>query len=127
MILYIVLGIIGLPVFSGFNGGLSHLLSATGGYILGFIPLSLIYYLFEKISGKCFRAQIIGLVTGLTACYITGALWFNFMYLKAYSFSAFLLSLSASVLPFVIPDIVKIAVALLLSKKLKHFNVLNDI
>ena len=52
VICYILLGAFGLPVFSGFNGGVSALFGATGGYIMGFIIASLLFWLLERLLGK---------------------------------------------------------------------------
>ena len=49
---YICLGLVGLPVFSGFQGGVSALLGAGGGYIIGFLCLALVYWFFEKSFSK---------------------------------------------------------------------------
>ena len=118
VILYIFLGIIGLPVFSGFSGGLGHLLGATGGYVLGFILTSLSYYIVTKCFGNSTKAKAVGLSLGLLACYATGTLWYVAIYLGEISIEAFLSALTICVVPFIIPDIIKIAVALLIGNKL---------
>ncbi len=118
VILYIFLGIVGLPVFSGFSGGLGHLLGATGGYILGFILTALIYYMVTKCFGNSTKIKAVGLSLGLIACYATGTLWYTAIYLGEISLRGISSTLAICVVPFIIPDIIKITVALLIGNKL---------
>ena len=70
VLLYILLGAVGVPVFSGFRGGIGVLLSNTGGYIIGFIPLAFIYWLIVTLLGQKTPARIIAMVLGLLSCYV---------------------------------------------------------
>lgn len=117
IVLYIILGAIGLPVFSGFSGGIGHLLGATGGYILGFILTALVYFIVTRLLVNSNRAKAVGLFAGLLACYAFGTFWYTSVYLKESTVQTFVSSLSICVLPFVIPDSIKIWVALLIEKK----------
>lgn len=117
IVLYIILGAIGLPVFSGFSGGIGHLLGATGGYILGFILTALVYFIITRLSLNSSWTKAVGLLTGLFACYAFGTFWYTSVYLKELTAQTFVSSLSICVLPFVIPDLIKIWVALLIDKK----------
>ena len=112
--LYLILGAIGLPVFSGFSGGTGHLLGATGGYRLGFLITGIIYIIFEKI-GKSVKISVISLILGLLACYAFGTLWFS-IYKEDMSF---LPALSVCVVPFIVPDLVKLALAVMIAGKIK--------
>ncbi len=112
--LYLILGAVGLPVFSGFSGGIGHILGATGGYMLGFLITGFIYILFEKI-GKSTKLAVFSLILGLLACYAFGTLWFS-IYKDGMSF---LPALSVCVLPFIVPDLVKLALAVILTRRLK--------
>ncbi len=116
--LYILLGVSGVPVFSGFSAGLGHLLGATGGYIIGFIFLSLCYLIITNVFGNKTFIKAIGLFSGLFICYIFGTLWYMLVYLKTVDSSAFISTLSICVLPFIIPDFIKVALALLIDKKI---------
>ena len=118
VILYIFLGIIGLPVFNGFSGGIGHLLGPTGGYIIGFIPLALFYLIADNKPAPSDKRKAIGLAGGLLLCYLTGSLWYTAVYMKSLTFSGFLSSLSVCALPFIIPDALKILCAVAISKKL---------
>ena len=118
IILYIFLGIIGLPVFSHFSGGIGHLLGATGGYIIGFIPLALTYWVITyKVKSTTVR-KAIGLFSGLILCYLLGTLWYTYKYVGNFTTESFISSLSVCVLPFLIPDTIKLSCALLIDKKL---------
>ena len=117
-ILYIVLGIVGVPVFSGFSAGLGHILGATGGYITGFIFLSLCYLLVTKLLGNTTKFKALGLISGLFICYLFGTLWYMAVYLKTWNTESFLSTISVCVLPFIIPDSIKITLALLIDRKL---------
>lgn len=112
---YILLGAVGLPVFHSFTGGAGVLLSSTGGYIFGFLISGIIYLLLTHIHNSK-KVVIIYAFIGLLVCYITGALWFSFTSATDKSFFAVL---SACILPFIIPDTVKILLAYFLSERLK--------
>ena len=105
-ILYLLLGICGLPVFSGFSGGIGKLAGPTGGYLAGFIFLILIAGFFMKIFPKKKTLTILGMVLGMAATYIFGTLW-----LAAQMELSFTAALSVGVLPYLLGDAVKIAAA----------------
>ena len=73
--LYILLGAFGLPVFSGFQGGIGVLLGPTGGYIIGFLLSALLFLLLEKRI-----SDLVLLILGLLVCYLFGTLWFVYVY-----------------------------------------------
>lgn len=103
---YILLGAVGLPVFSGFSGGPGVLFGPTGGFIFGFILIPVIYGLLSRFfSGK---SRWLYMLAGLLACYAAGAAWYT-VYTGADSFVSVL---TVTVLPFILPDILKLFVAL---------------
>ncbi len=116
--LYVAIGIVGVPVFSGFGAGVGHIAGATGGFILGFILSGLCYWLITKLFGNRLVTKATGLIVGLLVCYVFGTLWYTFFYLKAFSPDDFLTTIKVCVLPFIIPDAIKIALALIIDKKL---------
>jgi len=116
LLVYIILGSIGAPVFSGFQSGLSTLLGPTGGYIMGFLLMALIYTFF---SSKNIRFQILGLLAGLLVCYLFGTIWFVMIYARTQSGIGFLTAFSWCVLPFIIPDLTKLALAVALATRLR--------
>ena len=118
IILYILLGIIGLPVFSHFSGGIGHLFGVSGGYIIGFIPLALIYWAITYKFKNTTISKTIGLFSGLIVCYLLGTLWYTYKYVGNITIESFLSSLSVCVLPFLIPDMIKLSCSLLIEKKL---------
>lgn len=115
--LYILLGAIGVPVFAGFSGGLGVLTGNTGGYIVGFLFSALVMWGMEKIFGKSQLVLAISMVLGLLACYTVGTLWFMAVYAQGTGSVALMTVLGWCVIPFIIPDIVKIVAALFISKR----------
>ena len=118
--LYIFIGLVGVPVFSGFGAGIGHLTGATGGFILGFIICGFCYWIITKILGNKTVIKAVGLVSGLLLCYIFGTLWYTAFYLKAFNPNDFLTTLKICVLPFIIPDLIKLGVAIIIDKKLSQ-------
>ena len=116
--IYLLLGAVGLPVFSGFRGGLGALLGVTGGYLVGFLATGLIYWLITAVSPK---RRLMGLLAGLAGCYLFGTLWFRFGYLQGASPMGMLAIIAKCVLPYLIPDLCKLALAWYLAQKLKRF------
>ncbi len=118
VIVYILLGAIGVPVFAGFTGGIGILFGNTGGYIIGFIFSALIMWLFEKLFNGQLWALIVSMILGLLACYAIGSVWFMFVYAKAAGPVGIGTVLGWCVFPFIIPDVVKIVLALVVGKRL---------
>lgn len=121
-VIYILLGLVGVPVFAGFSSGPAALLSPSGGYIIGFIFTALIVGIVsDKAKGKMLPL-IISMVIGILVCYVFGTAWFAVVYAKQNETAATLKTiLSWCVIPFLIPDAVKIAVASILTNRLKKF------
>lgn len=119
VILYILMGALGLPVFSGFTGGLDRLLGVTGGYIVGFFFTALIYWLVISLLGRGTWSLALGMVLGLIVCYAFGTAWFVLVYTRSASPIGFGAALAKCVLPFIVPDLVKIGLALTVTKVLE--------
>ena len=110
--LYILLGLVGLPVFSGFRGGPGHLLGLTGGYIIGFLFTGLGYLLMEsKLRGLGFLPRIVLLALDLLPCYLVGTLWFTAVSRLHGSEIGFFSALGLCVVPYILPDRVKVVLA----------------
>lgn len=120
IIVFILLGAIGLPVFAGFKGGAAALAGTTGGYIIGFIFLALVMWLLEKPAKKSFIILVISMIIGLAVCYAFGTAWFIFLYTRANGPVALGTVLGWCVIPFIIPDLGKIALASVLTIRLKN-------
>ena len=110
--LYIALGAVGLPVFSGFGSGLGTLSGPTGGYIAGFLATALIYRLLFPNRRKA-AAEAAVCIAGLAACYALGTAWFS-VRTRTPAPQALLLCVA----PYVIPDLVKLSAATLVSGRL---------
>ena len=118
--LYILLGALGVPVFSGFNGGMGALMGPTGGYIVGFLLICLIFGLLcGKGAGLWLKA--LALLLGLAVCYAFGTLWFVKVYVDTKGPISTLSALSMCVFPFIVPDLAKLALALWAGKRLEKY------
>ena len=120
---YLCIGLIGVPVFSGYGAGLAKLAGPTGGYLVGYLLLALIGGLFiEKSNGNPVVSGI-GLVLGDAACYVLGTAWFVFQMQCELGYA-----LSVCVYPFIALDLAKIVVSCvvgaLLRKRLVQAGVL---
>ena len=167
---YVLMGAIGLPVFSGFTGGVGVLLGKTGGYILGFIFTGIIFLLLtmnhkgrpasaksiasaasvtsaspaSAASGKntasaaaapsassassgkstfsrngAFLIELLALVLGLLVCYAFGTGWFIYIYMRDTGSVGLMTVLSWCVFPFIVPDLVKMSLAVIVARRLR--------
>ena len=112
--LYLLLGMVGLPVFSGYAGGLGKLAGPTGGYLIGFIAMALIGGIVMEVSHRKLIPTLIGWFIGTAVDYLLGTLWF--MFVTKMNLSA---SIMMCVVPFIPGDLIKIVLAYCLSKKIK--------
>lgn len=117
---YLLLGLIGVPVFSNFNAGPGALFGATGGYMIGWIFSGLVMWLLEKMLGNKIWVQTVSMIVGLVVCYIMGTAWFMFVYAHNTGPVGLWTALGWCVFPFIIPDMVKLGLALWLSQRLKE-------
>lgn len=115
---YILIGLVGVPVFSNFGAGLGVLFGITGGYIVGFIFTALIVGGGLKLFGKKLWVYMASMILGVAVCYAFGTAWFMIYSANADSPVTLAGALSACVIPFIIPDLVKIALAVLLCSRL---------
>lgn len=119
--IYIVLGVIGVPVFAGFKGGIAAILGPTGGYIVGFLFTALI----TGVVADKFKCKLVptllAMIGGILACYVFGTAWFAFVYTKQGTPESLATILGWCVFPFIIPDLVKAVVASVLANRLKKF------
>ena len=114
-LMYLLIGFVGVPVFSGFSGGPMKLLGPTGGYFLGYLLLTLIagWFVdkFPKKRGMC----LLGYFLGTLACYIVGTIW-----LKIQMKMDFLSALMVGVVPFLAGDVIKMLMALWIGNKIRR-------
>lgn len=112
VLVYILLGVVGLPVFAGFK----TLNPVTFGYVVGFLPLGLCTAGVEKLCPRARIAKPLGMLLGLLLCYAIGTVWFYFARGRG---STFWDVLGWCVFPFIVPDVIKLGLGWLLSEKLK--------
>ena len=113
IIIYILLGAVGLPVFSNFIGGFGILLSPTGGFIIGFIFTALTIGIITSFKNSIL-INTLAMLLGLLLCYLFGTLWYCI-----YANVDFITAVLVCVVPFLIGDAIKIIVASILVTKLK--------
>lgn len=112
-IIYLLLGAVGVPVFSSFRGGLQVLAGPTGGYLIGFIFLALIMGFALDHFDRKLVPTIIGMVIGMAVCYAFGTVWLA----KLLSLS-FKEGLMMGVIPYLPGDAAKIIIAAIVGPKL---------
>ena len=119
VLVFILLGAVGVPVFAGFQGGVGILLGTTGGYIIGFLLSALLYWAMTRALGEKTPVMVAAMVLGLIVCYAFGTAWFMIVYARNAGAIGLGTALGWCVFPFVIPDLVKIALAVGLTRVLK--------
>ena len=124
VVIYLAIGLIGVPVFSGYGAGLAKVAGPTGGYLVGYLLLAFIGGLFiEKSNGQPVVSAV-GLVLGDAACYVLGTAWFVFQMQCDLGYA-----LAVCVYPFIVLDLAKIVVSCivgaLLRKRLVQAGVLH--
>lgn len=106
VLIYLFLGMAGLPVFSGYHGGIDRLIGPTGGYLIGYIPTVLISSFFIHRYKNQRLLHLFGLITAVFSCYLLGSIWFSFQ--QGIPFSE---TLKLCVLPFLPGDFIKILIS----------------
>ena len=110
VLLYLLLGMVGLPVFAGFRGGAACLLEPAGGFLWGFLAGALGYWLTERLG------KLPAMVCALAVTYLCGSWWFS-----VYAGVDLPAAMMVCVLPWLIPDGIKLALAHTLSRRIgKH-------
>ncbi len=120
VIIYILLGAAGLPVFSGFVGGFQQIAGITGGFIVGYIPCAaIVSFLISKYPCKKYIYPL-SMAIGIGSCYLSGTAWYSFQ--TGTEFGA---ALAVCALPFIIGDAIKISAAsalgIILRNRLKNY------
>ncbi|MGN0665615.1 MAG: biotin transporter BioY [Huintestinicola sp.] len=113
-LIYILIGFVGLPVFSGFTGGVGKLAGPTGGYIIGFIPMAIIAGLaIDKFHKRWIH--LAGMIIGTVICYAVGTAWFCYQ-----SGTALTAALSICVFPFIPGDLMKMIIVILFAPTIRE-------
>lgn len=105
-LVYLLIGLVGLPVFSGFTGGVSKLAGPTGGYLIAFILMAIVTGLFIEHFENNIVLCIVGMILGTAIAYAGGTAWYCIS-----TGTGVMAALAMCVFPFIIGDLVKIVLA----------------
>lgn len=112
--LYLLMGAIGLPVFAGFQGGFGVLLGPTSGYLLGFLLMPVIMLGAKNTTAS----RVLFCALGSLSCYILGTVWYTVAY-GSLTPAGLTAALIQCVLPFLLPDALKLTLAAVVCKRLE--------
>lgn len=115
---YILLGAVGVPVFAGFTGSIAKIVSPTGGYIVGFLVMTVVTGIMTDKLPKKPYITFLSMLTGLVVLYAFGTAWYAVLFATSDA-ASWITILSTCVLPFIIPDILKILLAVLITSRVK--------
>ena len=115
---YLLLGAAGVPVFSGFKGGIGALLGTTGGYLAGFLFTALTVGVAVDRFGRKLPVLIASMALGILLCYAFGTAWFVLVYTRSSGPIGVGTALGWCVLPYIPADAAKLLLASLLSVRL---------
>lgn len=118
VVVYLLLGLCGVPVFSSFRSGPSVLLGPTGGYLIGFLFTALIVGVCADRGKRRVPALLLGMLAGIVAYYVFGTFWYFFLYLSESGLAGLWAATVKCVLPFLPFDAVKAALAIFLIRRL---------
>lgn len=121
VVVYLLLGAVGAPVFANFTGGFGILIGSTGGYLIGFLVITLLYWLIIKNPGEKPVLEAAVLIGGLFICYAFGTIWFVLIYTSTTEAIGIITALWWCVFPYIIPDLVKLGLAFLLANRLRPY------
>lgn len=114
-LVYLLIGFIGLPVFSNFQGGIGILVSPTGGYLVGFIFIPIIGGVFLKLFKDKKYMHVLGFIIGTIITYILGTAWLSFQ-----MDISFISGLSIGVIPYIPFDLIKIVLGVSIGHLIKN-------
>lgn len=118
---YLLIGLAGIPVFSGFSGGFSAFLTPSGGFLIGFLFMGITYWAVTGCLGEKLAVKLAAIVSGLAVCYAFGTAGFMLYFVRSGSPMGLWESLTVCVLPYIIPDGVKLALALTVSGRVTKY------
>lgn len=121
VVTYLLMGMVGLPVFAGFRGGLGVLLGTTGGYLVGFIVMALIFRAVTAPKPDSMKLGVLGCILGLAGCYAFGTAWFLVAYARQSGAMGLGTALGMCVIPFLLPDAVKLMLAVWVARRVKKY------
>jgi biotin transport system substrate-specific component len=112
--IYLLVGAIGMPVFYGGKGGLAHILGPTGGYLFGFVLCAWLTGFISERFRNTWLGGVIAVVVGSLIIYGLGIPW-----LKMVTKMTWNKALVAGMMPFLIGDAIKAAVAIVLARSVR--------
>ncbi len=125
-IIYLMIGMIGVPVFSGFSGGFGKFAGPTGGYIIGYVLQALaagiiVDAVWNSSLKRPLKAALymLALLLGQIICYIFGTAWYMIQQELTFTVAATVSALSACVIPFIPGDVIKIIIAIIIGTPLR--------
>lgn len=118
LLIYILLGLIGIPVFSGFKGGAGVLLGPTGGYLIGFIFTAFIVGIISDKFGRKLIPLVLSMILGLFICYLFGTIWFVILYNSSANSMSISSALMMCVVPYLPFDALKIIASVILINRI---------
>lgn len=119
--LYLLLGAFGLPLYAGFTGGIGVLAGIKGGYLAGFLLTALFMWATERKAAGSRKLRLLFMGLGLLCCYGAGTLWFVAVYSATVAPVGTATVIGWCVLPFILPDLLKIFLADLISQRVKKY------
>lgn len=117
---YLLLGLVGAPVFAGFSGGIGALLTPSGGYLVGFLFTALLMWAMERLLGQKLWVLGLSMVLGMVVYNVFGTAWFMVAYPMGGEAVSLWTALVWCVFPYLPFDAAKLAVALGLSIQLRR-------
>ncbi|SHJ03877.1 biotin transporter BioY [Parasporobacterium paucivorans] len=120
ILVYILLGAVGVPVFAGFRAGFGVLAGNTGGYLIGFVFSVIVTAGIIRAFGRKVTVMALAMVAGLLVCYAFGTAWFMYFYAASAGTIGLFTALSWCVFPFIIPDLIKIAIAIVVVRRVSQ-------
>ena len=123
ILVYILIGTLGIPVFSSFGAGFSAIIGPTGGYILSFLLFPFIIDIFFRKAKNIHTLRLISMLICILICYTIGTVWFWLAY--GNTCDGFYNIISICVFPFVIPDLIKILIADIIYVRLSKNHLMN--
>ena len=114
-LVFILLGMVGMPVFTGFAGGIGKVLGPTGGYIAGYIPLVIITGIAVKLFPKNRGLQFLGMIAATAVLYTLGTIWYIIQ-----SGNPLDVAMKWCVIPFIPGDLIKMMIAMIAGPMLRE-------
>lgn len=122
ILIYILIGFIGVPVFSSYQAGVQVVIGPTGGYLVGYLPAVLIIsFLIGKFKTKIYMYPV-AMIIGILICYAFGTIWFMIQ-----SKNTLFHTLTICVFPFIIPDLIKLTVASFVTYTLNNKTIIGEL